>query len=281
MKHQLRFTRSRSLCDMIKIVDILKYREADMKQVLLKIIENDRLTASTWLMKLEGDVSAISAPGQFIDIRLDGHFLRRPISVCDLEDGAVTIIYKVLGQGTEEMTSLVPGTTLDVLTGLGNGYDLSIAGDKPLLIGGGVGIPPLYLAAKSLVRSCSDVTVILGFNNAEEMYYVDEFKALGCDVIIATADGSYGTKGFVTDAFDGLTDPDVGFTHFYTCGPGPMLRAVYKKVYEEAGISGQISFEERMGCGFGACMGCSIKTKGGSKRVCKDGPVFRTEEILW
>ncbi len=252
-----------------------------MKQVLLKIIENDRLTSSTWLMKLEGDVSAISAPGQFIDIKLNGHFLRRPISVCDVEDGAVTIIYKVLGQGTEEMTFLVPGTTLDVLTGLGNGYDLSLAGDRPLLIGGGVGIPPLYLAAKLLAGSDRAVTVILGFNNAEELYFVDEFKALGCDVVIATADGSYGINGFVTDAFDEPANSGMGFTHFYTCGPGPMLKAVYKKVYEEAGIGGQISFEERMGCGFGACMGCSIKTKGGSKRVCKDGPVFRTEEILW
>ena len=235
-------------------------------------------------MKLAGDVSAISAPGQFIDIKLEGHFLRRPISVCDVEGGAVTIIYKVLGQGTEEMTQLETGKILDVLTGLGNGYDLSLAGDRPLLIGGGVGIPPLYLAAKLLLAQGEirrTVTVILGFNSADELYYVDEFKALGCDVVVATADGSHGTKGFVTDAFDELTAQGAGFTHFYTCGPGPMLKAIYKKVYEEAGISGQISFEERMGCGFGACMGCSIKTKGGSKRVCKDGPVLRTEEILW
>ena len=239
-------------------------------------------------MKLKGDVSAVTAPGQFIDIRLDEHFLRRPISVCDVEGcddpaGAVTIIYKVLGQGTEEMTRLAPGAELDVLTGLGNGYDLNDAGERPLLIGGGVGIPPLYLAAKKLLQTANvkSVTVILGFNTAEEMYYVDEFKALGCEVVLATADGSFGTRGFVTDAFAELLERGAGFTHFYTCGPGPMLKAVYGKVYKEAGIRGQMSFEERMGCGFGACMGCSCKTVTGYKRICKDGPVLRTEELLW
>ncbi len=266
-----------------------------MKQNVYTIIENIQLTPSTWRMRLAGDVSAVTAPGQFINIKLDEHFLRRPISVCDVElydaesddrigkDGAVTIIYKVLGQGTEEMTRLAPGAKLDVLTGLGNGYDLTDAGERPLLIGGGVGIPPLYLAAKELLKNAEtkDITVILGFNTSEEMYYVDEFKALGCNVAAATADGSNGIKGFVTDAFADLCDRDSAFTHFYTCGPGPMLKAVYDKVYKEAGLSGQMSFEERMGCGFGACMGCSTKTKNGSKRVCKDGPVFRTEELLW
>ncbi len=268
-------------------------------------------------MSLEGDTSAITAPGQFINIRLDGHFLRRPISVHDVEypsedgasDGIVTIIYKVLGHGTEDMTHYRPGRTLDVLTGLGNGYDLSDAGEHPVLIGGGVGIPPLYFAAKRLITGidCAetgdtgvrDVTVILGFNSAEEMYYVEEFEELGCRVIVATADGSEGIKGFVTDAFRaaaGMCDSpclaEAGlaedsdseftrFTHFYTCGPEPMLRALYKEVYKEAGISGQMSFEERMGCGFGACMGCSIRTRDGYKRICKDGPVLRTEEILW
>ena len=238
-------------------------------------------------MKLEGDVSAITAPGQFINIKLGEHFLRRPISVCDVEGyeggGAVTIIYKVLGQGTEEMTRLAPGAALDVLTGLGNGYDLSEAGEHPLLIGGGVGIPPLYMAAKRLknMPHVEDVTVILGFNTSEEIYYTDGFKALGCRVITATADGSTGTKGFVTDAFEELGRQGRASTHFYTCGPGPMLKAVYDKVYVEAGISGQMSFEERMGCGFGACMGCSCRTKNGYKRICKDGPVLRTEEILW
>ncbi|MBQ6389469.1 MAG: dihydroorotate dehydrogenase electron transfer subunit [Mogibacterium sp.] len=286
-----------------------------MKQVILTITENTALTPTTWRMKLAGDVSAVTAPGQFIDLRLDGHFLRRPISVNDVEygtdpdggDGTVTIIYKVLGHGTEEMTHYLPGRELDVLTGLGNGYDLSDAGEHPLLIGGGVGIPPLYLAARQLMQrvrdgSVKDVTVILGFNSEDEMYYVDEFEELGCRVAVATADGSCGVKGFVTDAFRALVtecgslciaeafgdenDPDsepeyVRYTHFFTCGPEPMLRALYKEVYEEAGISGQMSFEERMGCGFGACMGCSCRTVTGYKRICKDGPVLRTEEILW
>lgn len=249
-----------------------------MKQGSFTVSENRQLTPTTWLMKLEGDVSAITAPGQFINIKLDGHFLRRPISVCNVEDGSVTIIYKVLGRGTEEMTRFEEGRQLDVLTGLGNGYDLSDAGDRPLLIGGGVGIPPLYLAARRLENR---PVVILGFNSSDEIYFTDEFREAGARVIVATADGSSGVRGFVTDAFRELTGSGETFTHFYTCGPGPMLQAVYKTVYEEAGISGQMSFEERMGCGFGACMGCSIKTKNGNKRICKDGPVLRTEEILW
>lgn len=255
-----------------------------MLQGFFTVRENIQLTPTTWRMSLEGDTSAITAPGQFINIKLDGHFLRRPISVNDVEhdpasgNGFVTIIYKVLGHGTEEMTLLEPGTVLDILTGLGNGYDLSASGDRPLLIGGGVGIPPLYLAAKLLREQGKDVTVILGFNTSEEMYYTEEFTALGCRVEVATADGSFGTRGFVTDAFDTLGS---GFTHFYTCGPGPMLKAVYDMVYKSAGVAGQMSFEERMGCGFGACMGCSCKTITGYKRICKDGPVLRTEEILW
>ena len=250
-----------------------------MKQEILTITENRQLTPSTWLMRMAGDVSAIKAPGQFINIRLDGHFLRRPISVCDVSSDEVTIIYKVLGHGTEEMTHFSPGAKLDVLTGLGNGYDLDDAGERPLLIGGGVGIPPLYLATRCLAKA--DTTVILGFNSEDEIYYVDEFEKLGARVIVATADGSRGVRGFVTDAFRELVKKGETFTHFYTCGPEPMLKAVYERVYEKAGISGQMSFEERMGCGFGACMGCSTKTKNGNKRICKEGPVLRTEEIIW
>ena len=256
-----------------------------MKQCMMTVVENMALTHDTYRMRLAGDVSAFDAPGQFLDIQLEGHFLRRPISLCDLDytdrygrEGVLTIIYKVLGKGTDEMTGLGEGTELDVLTGLGNGYDLSDAGDRPLLIGGGVGIPPLYLAAKKLREKDTDVTVILGYNSSGDIFYDDEFEMLGCNVLIATADGSAGIKGFVTDAFRELT-PE--FTYFYTCGPEPMLKAVYSEVYEKAGVSGQMSFEERMGCGFGACMGCSIQTKNGSKRICKDGPVLRTEEIAW
>ena len=258
-----------------------------MKQSVLTVKENRALTPTTYRMCLEGDISGVRAPGQFINIKLDGHYLRRPISICDahLESadaaaalGTITIIYKVLGHGTEEMSMMVPGEKMDVLVGLGNGYDLSDAGNAPLLIGGGVGIPPLYLTAKALLKAGIRPTVILGFNSADEIYYVDEFEDLGCEVIVSTADGSAGITGFVTDAFRAA---GCGFTHFYTCGPLPMLKAVYEEVYEKTGIAGQMSFEERMGCGFGACMGCSIKVKGGNKRVCKDGPVLRTEEILW
>ena len=249
-----------------------------MKQGIYNIRENRKLTPTTWLMKLEGDISSVTAPGQFIDIKLEGHFLRRPISICDADDGCITIIYKVLGHGTEEMTHFPAGKTLDVLTGLGNGYDLSDAGDRPLLIGGGVGIPPLYLAARCMEHR---PVVILGFNSEEEIYYVDEFEKTGARVVVATADGSRGIRGFVTDAFNKLTEEGESFTHFYTCGPEPMLKAVYDSVYVKGGVNGQMSFEERMGCGFGACMGCSIKTKNGNKRICKDGPVLRTEEILW
>ena len=258
-----------------------------MKQGLYTIVENTALTRDTYRMRLEGDVSAFEAPGQFVNIRLEGHFLRRPVSVCDLDytdrygrEGILTILYKVLGHGTEEMSRMEKGLELDLLTGLGNGYDLASAGDSPVLIGGGVGIPPLYLAARQLMETAGNVTAVLGYNSAADIFYEDEFRDLGCDTVIATADGSAGVKGFVTDAFRQAAG-DRSFTYFYSCGPEPMLRAVYEEVYRSAGISGQMSFEERMGCGFGACMGCSIKTKDGSKRICKDGPVLRTEEIAW
>ncbi len=242
-----------------------------MKQGLFTIIENTALTASVYRMRLEGDTAAITAAGQFVNIALSGKFLRRPISVCDVEGDVLTIVYKVVGKGTEQMSRMSVGETLDVLTGLGNGYDLTTAGERPLLLGGGVGVPPLYLLARRLVAEGKDVTVILGFNRADEIFYKEEFEALGAKVIIATADGSVGVKGFVTDALP------ADYTYFYTCGPEPMLKAVYKAT----ATSGQMSFEERMGCGFGACMGCSCKTLTGNKRICREGPVMRKEEILW
>ena len=222
-------------------------------------------------MRLAGDTSAITAPGQFVNIQLAGKFLRRPISVCDVEDGVLTIVYKVVGKGTEQMAGMAVGEKLDVLTGLGNGYDLTTAGERPLLLGGGVGVPPLYLLAKRLLAKGKEVTVILGFNRADEIFYREEFEALGAKVIVATADGSFGVKGFVTDALP------ADYTYFYTCGPEPMLKAVWRAT----DTSGQMSFEERMGCGFGACMGCSCKTLTGNKRICREGPVMRKEEILW
>ncbi len=242
-----------------------------MKQSPFTIVSNTPLTANVYKMVLCGDTSAITAPGQFVNIKLDGHFLRRPISVCDYDDATLTIIYKVVGKGTEQMRLMQEGQ-LDILTGLGNGYDLSVSGDKPVLLGGGVGVPPMYRLAKDLTRQGKTVSVILGFNTKDEVFYEEEFKALGCHVTVTTADGSYGTKGFVTDALK-----NVEYSYFYTCGPEPMLKAVYNA----ASTSGQMSFEERMGCGFGACMGCSCKTLTGYKRICKDGPVMTKEEILW
>ena len=242
-----------------------------MKQSIFEIIENTALTSSVYRMRLAGDTSAITAPGQFVNIKLEGKFLRRPISVCDCKEGELTIVYKVVGKGTEQMANMHVAEELDILTGLGNGYDLTVSGDKPLLLGGGVGVPPMYMLAKQLIAEGKDVTVILGFNKADEIFYEMEFRALGANVIVATADGSYGVKGFVTDAMP------ADYTYFYTCGPEPMLKAVWRATK----TSGQMSFEERMGCGFGACMGCSCKTLTGYKRICREGPVMRKEEILW
>ena len=245
-----------------------------MKQVLLTVKNTERLTESVWRCRLCGDVSAVTAPGQFVNLRLDGLFLRRPISVCDLDGEAVTIVWKTVGKGTEQLTGC-EGQTLDVLTGLGNGYDLSPAGERPLLIGGGVGVPPLYYLCKRLLSEGKRPTVILGFNTEKEIFLEKDFSALGVPVIVATADGSRGVRGFVTDAMD--TEAVGEYTHFYTCGPEPMLKAVYRA----SRTDGQFSFEERMGCGFGACMGCSCKTVTGYKRICRDGPVLRKGEILW
>ncbi len=242
-----------------------------MKQGIFTVAENFPLTESVYRMRLVGDVSAITTPGQFINIKLDGLFLRRPISVCDRDEDSVTILYKVVGDGTDKMRRLQK-ESLDVLTGLGNGYDLSVSGQKPLLLGGGVGVPPLYWLAKKLIAEGKEVTAVLGFNTKNEVFYEEEFRKLGARVIVTTADGSYGVPGFVTDAM-----ADLEYTHFYTCGPEPMLKAVYRA----SKTSGQLSFEERMGCGFGACMGCSCKVITGYKRICKEGPVLRKEEILW
>ena len=242
-----------------------------MKQSIFEIVSNEALTDSVYKMVLAGDTSAITASGQFVNLQLTGKFLRRPISVCDYDDATLTIVYKVVGHGTEQMSAMGAGEKLDILTGLGNGYDLTVSGDHPVLLGGGVGVPPMYNLAKKLCAEGKTVSVILGFNTKSEIFYEEEFKALGCDVTVTTVDGSYGKKGFVTDAL-----PEK-YTYFYTCGPEPMLKAVYRAT----NTSGQMSFEERMGCGFGACMGCSCKTLTGYKRICKEGPVMRKEEILW
>ncbi len=243
-----------------------------MKQGIFEIIENTALTESVYRMVLCGDTSAITAPGQFVNIKLDGLYLRRPISVCDLDGEKLTVVYKAVGKGTEQMSRMQAGEKLDVLTGLGNGYDLTLCGNNPVLLGGGVGVPPMYLLAKKLLAEGKKVSVILGFNTASEIFYEKEFKKLGADVVVTTVDGSYGVKGFVTDTLQNMD-----YSYFYTCGPEPMLKAVYKASV----TSGQMSFEKRMGCGFGACMGCSCKTITGYKRICKEGPVMKKEEILW
>lgn len=242
-----------------------------MKQGIFEITENVYLTENVLRMSLKGDTSAITAAGQFINIKLEGKYLRRPISVYDCCDEVVTVIYKVVGGGTEQMSKMKPGEKLDVLTGLGNGYNLKCAGKNPVLIGGGVGVPPIYMLAKKLIAAGCKVSVVLGFNTKSEIFCENEFKALGCDVTVCTADGSYGIKGFVTGALP------KEYTYFYTCGPEPMLKAVYSATK----TSGELSFEERMGCGFGACMGCSCKTVTGYKRICKEGPVMKKEDILW
>lgn len=243
-----------------------------MKQSIFTVLSNEKIAVNTFKTVLEGDTSAITASGQFINIKLDGFYLRRPISVCDYDGESLTIIYKVVGKGTEYMAGLSKGDKLDILTGLGNGYDLTKSGNNPLLIGGGAGVPPMYNLCRKLLAEGKKPTVIMGFNTSDEIFYEEEFKKLGAEVIVATADGSKGVKGFVTDAMKG-----VSYSYIYTCGPEPMLKAVYNAA--ESG--GQFSFEERMGCGFGACMGCSCETKYGNKRICKDGPVLDKEEIIW
>ncbi len=243
-----------------------------MKQQIFKITKNEKIAKDVMLMTLSGDTSDLSRPGQFVNIKIEGQFLRRPISVCDYTPDTLTLIYKIVGVGTEEMSKYPIGYELDILTGLGNGFSTKESGDTPLLIGGGVGVPPMYNLCKTLIAEGKKPTVILGFNTAEEVFFEKEFKDLGADVFVTTVDGSLGKKGFVTDAMK-----DLSYSYFFTCGPEPMFKAI-----ESIAItSGQYSFEERMGCGFGACMGCSCKTKYGNKRICKDGPVLVREEIIW
>lgn len=243
-----------------------------MRDIIFEVISNKKIAKNTYECVLTGDISDITASGQFVNIKLDGFYLRRPISVCDAEGGKLTLIYKVVGKGTQKMSEMSGGEKLWVLTGLGNGYDLAPSGDKPLLIGGGAGVPPMYMLCKKLIGEGKKPTVILGFGGADEIFYKDEFEKLGAKTLVTTVDGSEGIKGFVTDAME-----ELDYSYFYTCGPEPMLKAIYDK----SATSGQFSFEERMGCGFGACMGCSCKTKYGNKRICKDGPVLVKEEIIW
>ena len=242
-----------------------------MERVVFKIKENKKIAKNVFEIKLEGNTDAITKSGQFVNIQLDGLYLRRPISVCDYSKNSLTLVYKVVGKGTEQLSKMEKGD-LDVLVGLGNGYDTELSGKEPVLIGGGVGVPPLFNLCKKLSEEGKKPSVILGFNTKDEIFYEEEFKKLGVNVYVTTVNGEYGIKGFVTDALK-----NINYTYFYTCGPEPMLKAVYNSTT----TSGQLSFEERMGCGFGACMGCTCKTKYGNKRICKDGPVLVKEEIIW
>ena len=244
------------------------------KKGIFTILANEPLTDAVWRMTLAGDTQWITAPGQFVNIAIEGLYLRRPISVCDCAAGRLTLIYKVVGEGTERMRRMQAGQRLDLLTGLGNGFRIDPAPQRPLLVGGGVGVPPLYLLAKRLLEKGLPVQVVLGFNTAAEVFYADEFRALGCGVTVATADGSAGVQGFVTTA---IAERGLDFDYFYACGPLPMLKALCDSVEQD----GQLSFEERMGCGFGGCMGCSCQTAKGAKRICKEGPVLEKGEILW
>ncbi len=243
-----------------------------MKQEIFTIIKNEKIAKDIFLLVLEGNTRDITRPGQFVNIKLEGQYLRRPISICDYSDNTLTLIYKVVGVGTEKMSKYEPGTELDILIALGNGFNTTLSGATPLLIGGGVGVPPMFNLCKKLIADGKKPSVILGFNSSEDVFFEKEFKELGADVFVTTADGSYGIKGFVTDAMQ-----NIEYDYFFTCGPEPMFKAIEKI----ANTSGQYSFEERMGCGFGACMGCSCKTKYGNKRICKDGPVLLREEIIW
>lgn len=245
-----------------------------MQQVIFEIVSNRALTPLIYEMRLKGDTSAITRPGQFVELSIEGLFLRRPISVCNFDEGELTLVYKVVGKGTADMAAMQVGRKVDVLTGLGNGFNADAECQRALLVGGGVGVPPLYRLARELLAKGREVTVVLGFNTAAELFYEEEFKTLGVNLVVATVDGSKGVKGFVTDA---IRESGVAFDYFYSCGPLPMLKALSQSVTAD----GELSLEERMGCGFGICMGCSIQTASGAKRVCKEGPVFKKEEILW
>ena len=242
-----------------------------MKEVNYTVLTNEQIAPDTYKMTLSGDTHAITRPGQFVNFHIQGLYLRRPISVCRREENTLTIVYKVVGKGTEALSKMTGGEVLNALSGLGNGFDTAKSGDRPVLIAGGVGTPPMVQLCKDLREQGKQVTVCLGFRSHQDVILVDELEAMGAEVRIATEDGSRGTRGFVTNIL-----PE-NATYFYACGPEPMLIAVYKAT----NMDGELSFEERMGCGFGACMGCTCKTKYGNKRICKDGPVLTKGEVIF
>ena len=244
------------------------------KERNFRIDSNERIAAKTYRMVLEGDTSDFTAPGQFANVAVEGKFLRRPISVCDYSEGSLTLLYDVVGDGTRQMSEMKPGTTLNLLTGLGNGFSTVAESRRPVLVGGGIGVAPLLNLAKALRRAGKEPEIILGFNTSADVVLEKEFKDMRFGTVVTTADGSYGLKGFVTDA-PGLKEGT--YDYFYACGPMPMLRALCGIPV----ITGELSLDERMACGFGVCMCCSLETRDGAKRICKDGPVFKKEELIW
>lgn len=242
-----------------------------MQKQFMTIKEVRKLQKDIFLMVLSGDCKDIDRPGRFVNIKIEGLYLRRPISICDFNNDEITIIFKTVGEGTKQLSEMKPGEVLDVLIPLGNGFDISANCKKPVVIGGGIGVPPLLNLCKQLLAAGKKPAVILGFNTSEDAVLIDEFKALGVEPVITTADGSMGTKGFVTGPL-----ADMDFDYVFTCGPEPMLKAIWDMAED-----GQFSFEARMACGFGACMGCTCETKYGYKRICKDGPIMYKEEIIW
>lgn len=243
-----------------------------MKQGIFEVVSNETLLPVLHRLRLRGDCSAVQRPGQFVDVQLEGLFLRRPFSVCDAEGDTLTVVVKRVGRGTERICAMQPGDTLELLTGLGNGFDLACAGDRPLLLGGGSGVPALYWSCKRLLAAGRRPIAALGFNTARESFYLDEFETLGAQLLVLTADGTLGARGLVPDAL-GMVD----YTYLYACGPLPMLAEIDRRAKTDA----QLSLEARMGCGFGACMGCTLETVHGPKRVCRDGPVFHRGEVVW
>lgn len=242
------------------------------KKGIFTVVSNELIAPDVYRMKLAGDTLDLQVPGRFVNIELDGFFLRRPISVCDVDAETLTVVYKAVGEGTRAMSGYLPGKRLDLLTGLGNGFSIKEGSLRPALIGGGVGVPPMYLLCRRLLERGAKPRAVLGFSSEKDVILLEDFRALGVETYVATNDGSVGMKGFVTDALRSLD-----YDYFYACGPAPMLKALCMQTE----TSGQLSFEERMGCGFGACMGCSCETKYGKKRICKDGPVLEKEEIVW
>ena len=244
-----------------------------MKRAVFTVLGNERISADVFDLRLSGDTSELVGSGQFVNADIPDLYLRRPISICDYSPGEMRLVIKIVGKGTQKMASLKEGDPVDLLVPLGNGFDTAKSGKTPYLFGGGVGVAPMVRLAKDLIGQGKKTTVVLGFNSSSDVILYDDYcRIVGKEnVFVTTVDGSFGQKGFVTEV-----NAD-GASFVYSCGPLPMMKALDKAI--ECGA--EYSFESRMGCGFGACMGCTLASAGGPVRVCREGPVFRKGEILW